>query len=643
MTITSPLGPDALIVTHLSAHEAISQPFTYELDVVSQNGVVDPDKILNQPVCVTLKAGQTTLRQFHGIVQSIATHGATRGQDDADHYLYHLTVVPRLWFLNQTVDCRVYQKKSMADIVKGIFQDAGLTEYSIQASGGASPREYTVQYNESDLTFIQRLMEEEGCYYFFEHTAAGHKVIVADSNQSFPTLPEVVLKLQGADADGDLIEGWSRWSHTARGKFKAKDYDPTKPNTLLQDEVPTTLKTGGASLRDDFHWPAKSFEVDGVKKHSKHEMEASEANASLFEGTSHIGKMVAGSKFKITSRPATSYDDTYVLRSVTHTITDESWMTNDGVVLYENHFTCFPAKTTFRLHASTPRPRLDGLHSALVLGPSTGTGAALKYTSGTDEIYSDDLARVKIRFFWDHRGEATGGGAIWARVIQPWAGPGFGGQFIPRVGTEVAVAFIDGDPDRPIVVGGLYNGRDAPIYPKDEHTKSGFRFKSYASDKPAYNELTFDDKQGDELIYVYATKNLTSVVQEERSVTVKDGKNAVKVEKGDNTLDVDTGKNAVKVAKGDNTLDVDTGNNTVKVGTGNMTIKVDSGKVEIEAMQSIKLTVGGSTLELTPSGIKISGTMVEVSGSATAKLTGGMATVEASGVMTVKGSLVKIN
>ena len=634
--MTSPLGEDGLIPISLSAREGLGQTFSIEVQAVSQNGAIDPDKLLNQSACVTLQASSVPVRRFHGIVRSVSSHGGTRGAANDEYYIYRLTLVPRLWFLNQTVDCRVFQELSVPDILRTIFNDAGLSDFTVPDSGAVRP--YTVQFNESDLTFATRLMEEEGFFYFFEHTANSHKLIVANQSTAFKDIAGATLHLAGGSDDA-LITAWSRSAPTARGKMKLKDYDPENPDTTLQAEKATTLKTGGKEQRDDFHWPANSFQRDKVTDRTQWHMEAAEVLASQSEGSSRFGKLVPGAKFKIQSRPASRYDATYVVNAVNHEATDDSWLSHGTTPSYENRFSCFPASVPWRQPIATPRPRMEGIHTALVLGPQHSKGSDIKSQDG-EEIHTDPLGRVKVRFYWDHRAEAAGGQAIWARVVQPWAGKGWGAQFIPRVGTEVAVAFVDGDPDRPIVIGGLYNGRDTPIFSDAEKTKSGFRTRSTLSGgKSNFNEFSFDDKIGKERIFLHAEKDHVTEVENDQTTTVKH----------DQTLTVDNCRvvtvkkdETVKISN-NRSVTIDQGNDTLDVKLGNLSIKADAGKIEVQAMQSITLTVGANSVKIDQQGVAINGIMIKVAGQAMAEITSPMTKVSGDGMLILKGGIMMLN
>ncbi len=684
MSMTSPLAANALIPTQMFADERISHPFNYEIIAVSQIGVIAPNDILNKPVCVTLRGDTSPLRYFHGIVREIRPNGVVRGKTMGDEFRnYALTVVPRLWFLNQTHDCRVYQNKPVKDILTAIFQDASLTDFKFSVSGGAS-RPYTVQFNESDYSFALRLMEEEGWFYYFEHASDKHTLTITDKNATFQDIPNATLHFAVNDTDADGILEWRPPVRTATGSYAKGDYDPEKPGTKLYNQQKTVLKATGADTRDIYRWPALTNTASVVEGRAKFEIEAAEAATALCHGVSHFGAFVPGGKFKLANTPADPDDATYALRAVQHLIEDSTWISSEGSVSYANRFEALKATVPWRQALATPRPRMDGIHSALVMGPQSDVKVAIKMQDG-EEIHTDDLARVKVRFYWDWRAEATGGASIWARVIQPWAGNGWGAQFLPRVGTEVAVAFVDGDPDRPIVIGGLYNGVSAPIYASADKTKSGFRTRSsLKGDTSKFNELTFDDKGDSELIFIHAQKDMTTEVEHDEKLTVDNcrivevkvdetitvkGKQSITVIK-DQTFEVSQGNHSEKIVMGNSTFEVSKGNFDTKVGMGNqatevsmgnydlklplgnVTIKADLGKISMEAMQSIEMKVGASSIKIDQMGVTIKGMMLKLDGSMTTDIKAGlmttvgsdlMTTVKGGVMMTVKGAITMIN
>lgn len=724
MAMTSPLGTDVLIPISLTAYEAISQPFRFDVVAVCQNGVIDPNSLLNNPVCVVLQAAGTPVRYFHGIVQTVTDEGPMRSDAAVAAYeLYRLTLVPRLWFLSQTTDCRVYEQKSAGDIIQAMFTDAGLTDLSGPPS--STTRQYSIQYNETDLHFATRLMEEEGWFYFFQHTASAHTLVIANQNTAFTAISGATLYMVGGADTAYAMQDFNLTGTTVRGQMTLQDYEPVSPTTLLQKQQPTVLTTGGAAARDDFRWQAgvsytnesgtdpsanasdnTTAESTVVTNRATWEMQAAEAVATLYDGACTFGGMVAGGTFTIASQPASVYDNTYVLRSVTHHASDDTWLNQSGAATYSNRFVAFLSSTTWRQPIVTPRPRMHGVYTALVMGPQTAANSDPQVQNSGDgaEIYTDDMARVKVRFYWDWRKESTGSDAVWARVIQPWAGKGWGVQFLPRVGTEVAVAFVDGDPDRPIVIGGLYNGAQAPIYLTTDKNKSGLRTRSTMQGSPSqFNELTFDDTKASELIFMHAEKDLSTEVENNQTLTVgiqnsdnsmvgnrvvsilnnetvdiqnnqtisvkqnrdvvvtdgnstytvskgthtetiqgdstfevKQGNHTVKIDQGNQSVTVSTGNNSMTVSTGNNSLTVSTGNHSETVNTGNYSIEVSTGQMSVDAMQGIKLTCGPCSIQITPSGITISGPQISLSADAKGSFSGG-------GMLQLTGGMVQIN
>jgi type VI secretion system secreted protein VgrG len=686
MAMTSPLGGDILIPISLTAYEAISQPFQFEVVAICQNGVIDPNTLLNNPACVILQDSGTPLRYFHGIVRTVTDEGPVRTDSAADTYeSYRLTLVPRLWFLSQTTDCRVYELKSAGDILSSMFTDAGLTDLSGPPS--SATRQYTIQFNETDLHFATRLMEEEGWFYFFQHTASAHTLVIANQNTAFTAIPNATLYIRGGADPAFQMMNFDLTATTVRGQMTLQDYEPVSPAALLQSVQKTVLETGGAAARDDFRWPAAvdytnesgtdpsanasdNIQQDGtvIANRANWEMQAAEAVATLYHGASYFGGLVPGGTFTIASQPASTYDNTYAVRSVTHQASDDTWLNQRGNASYSNRFVAFPSATTWREPITTLRPRMNGIYTALVMGPQSSAQAAINVQSG-EEIYTDDMARVKVRFYWDYRQESTGSDAVWARVVQPWAGKGWGVQFTPRVGTEVAVAFVDGDPDRPIVIGGLYNGAQAPIYLTTDKTKSGLRTRSTLSGSTSqFSELTFDDNAGNELIFMHAEKdmfteiennqtltvdncrivtvkqnetvsiqnNQTITVTQDRSVTVSNGNSTFDVGTGNHTVTIDKGNQSVTISKGNSTFEVSKGNHTETIDQGNYTININTGQLSITAKQGISLTVGQSSVSLSPSGITLNAPQISYKASGTGSFDGG-------GMLTLKGGMVKIN
>ena len=617
LQMTSPLGDDVLVPTSISGHEAISQPFSYRVQMVSTQSGIDPDSLLHQPGCVILRRDTEVARHFHGIFQEFTAAGQPR----PGMYAYHAVLVPKFWFLSQTIDCRVFQDKSVVQIVQQMLQDASIDNSDFRIYETPPVRPYTVQFNETDLQFATRLMEEAGYFYFFEHAADRHTLVVADSNDAFHDIPNATLRFDANIRAEDVLTAWHRPRGTAHGKVTLKDYDPLKPGNLLQDTQLGDQKVAGAQSRDVFRWPAATDDNSVVRSRSKLMVEAAEAAVSVSSGAGAFRPLVAGGRFTLQQDPVTDAPDvSHVVRSLNFEVADESWSTQGAPAFCANSFECFPTSVPWRQQFSMPRPDMGSVHSAIVLGPEG------------EEIYTDDYGRVKVQFHWDYRREATADKAVWARVVQPWAGSRWGWQFIPRVGTEVAVAFMDGDVDHPVVLGGLYNGDQMPIFAESEKTKGGLRTRSTPKGGTSdYNELSFEDSKDQEMVYLQAQKDMSTKVKHDQTLAV------------DNDRTVTVG-NAEKVTIGNGrTTQISASDDKLTVQQGDLSIAVSLGKITITALQSIELTVGTSTVRIDQTGVSLSGMSISLSGDGAVSIEAPITSISGDASVAIEGGLVEIN
>lgn len=623
---------DVLAPLRLRVREAISEPYEIEVTAVHVREPFAPNEILQKPVVVGLRRDDAE-REFPGLVREYVP----LGKDMRGFHSCVLRIVPKLWSLTQARDCRIFQEKTAQEILEALLADAGVTGTEFSITGENPPLPYRTQYNEDGLRFATRIMEEAGWFYFFKNET----LVVTDDNASLGDIGA----LPGA---GALITAIRPMHGVPLGKEKTADYDPVSPTTEVKGEQATVMKATGALSPESFVWPAGTDDPAVAAARARLRMEAAEAAASLLTGTGQWITLAAGHLFEVIGEDSFLPPGKYAARSVVHEAADDTWLNSGGGARYENSFEVFPEATTWRQPLATRRPRMDGIHAAIVIG-----------ADAEKNIHTDDLGRVKVKFFWDHRGDASPeGDAIWARVVQPWAGKGWGAQFIPRVGTEVAVAFMDGDPDRPVVLGGLYNGVDTPIFSKAEKMKSGFRTKS-TDDGGAeeFSEFSFDDKKGQELVFLHAQKDFKIEVENDLNlkvdncrivevkvddtVTIK-GKQSYTV-KGDQTLVVEEGNRTLTVKTGDLKGSVDTGNYKMSVKSGSYDVKADAGAITIEAGQSITLKVGSNTIEISASGITMKGTMVTVKGDAQVSVASPATEVKGDGMLTLKGGVVMIN
>jgi len=640
LTITVSGQSTDFIAVAFHAEEKISEPFVLTIDFYASGSPLSPDTYLFQPLSLTVSRPGGPERYFNGMIRRLVTHGtALRG-----YGFYRFEVVPKLWFLNQTIDCRIFPDVSVIDIFGTIFGDAGIT-YDTRLQGTPETRPYITQFNETDLAFVSRLMEEEGLYYYFEHTASTHNLVILNYNGAFKAIGGNALNFVESGGNYDVLTKFRLCNETAWGSVTLADYDPVSVNQPSGTSS-TLLRTSGTSQRTVYLWPGRSTETDTLKNRAKFQSEAADAAAVLYEGEGQHEGFFPGGRFTLTTDPMTGDSDAqFVIQRVVHDFADPTWIAaGGGQITYQNSFTAFPQATTWRQPFATPRPRMTGVYSAIVL---TSSG----------EIDSEAIGRIKVQFFWDHRKSETGQNAIWVRVIQPWSGNGWGWQHMPRQASEVAVAFMHGDPDDPVVIGCFYNGQQKPPFAlPGQQTKSGFRSRSSADGGTSnYSELSFDDTTGSEIVLLHAEKDLTTEVENNQSLTV--GANRTVTIKKDESITIDgnqtlsvkgqvghTSQNDYTVTSSSGNIVVNAQAASVKV-TGAQAIQLAVGEGSSVKMDptSITLTVGGNSIKIDPSGVAINGTMIKAAAQAMLDLKGPMASLTGDGMLTLKGGLVQVN
>ena len=445
-------------------------------------GTIDARGMLNKPACLSVNHGDKATRYFHGIV---AEFGPLEQSGTVDT-LYRMILVPQLAQAGIRSDCRLFFNKTAEDILKIIFNDAGVTKTAFRLYSAPTQRKATAQFNETSLHFATRLMEEEGWYLLlracFRRPHAGRDQRQQRLLRPFPA-PRFV---SASGTTADMLTEFRKPEALTVGKVSLQDYDFDVPDKNLKVDQNTVLKHGGTANRAVFHWPALTRDTGaGEESRAEWRMEAAEAAVSLIGGGGDHGEPDRRREVQV-ARPTPARRSMSSARS---RISPRTYRAARGAARapapIRTTSPAFPNTVPWRQPMATARPRMEGLHTAIVLAPSG------------EEIHTDDQGRIKIRFFWDWREDATADNSEWVRVVQPWAGNQWGGQFIPRVDTEVAVAFMDADPDRPIVIGGLYNGNDKPIFPVAEKTKLGFRSRSVTKGgTDDFNEFSFDDKKG---------------------------------------------------------------------------------------------------------------------------------------------------
>jgi len=587
IAIETPLGSDVLLLRGLTGHEAISRLFSFELDLLSPDPEIKFEQIIGQSVTIRIRLRGDKERFFNGIISRFMQTGSDAGLAN-----YRATMVPKLWLLTRTADCRIFQNKKIPDIIQEVIKENGITDLRTVLTGSYEPQDYCVQYRETDFNFVSRLMEQYGLFYFFEHGEKKHTLVLSDdlsAHKPCPEQDEVSWNPQGGESfDEDVITSL-QWEETFRfGKYAVTDYNFETPSTSLKAEVKTKIAVGGNDKFEIFDYPGeygKKAEGDGI---AKLRMEEEEAQYKVISGSGGVRVFTTGYKFTLQDYVRKDINSEYLLTQVQHAAsvgnTYEAGSAGGGNQdEYSNSFTCMPAKTPFRAKQTTPKPMVQGPQTAVVVGKSG------------EEIWTDKYGRVKVQFHWDRYGEKNEESSCWVRVSQNWAGKNWGAMFIPRMGQEVIVEFLEGDPDQPIITGRVYNAEQTVPYGlPGNQTQSGIKSNS-SKGGGGSNEWRFEDKKGSEEIYLHGQKDWTILIENDKNQTI--GHDETLHVKNDRTKTIDHDENSEIKNNRNKTVGVnqieDVGSNkTITVGAnhtesigGNKTLSVTGNHTE---------TIGGN-------------------------------------------------
>ncbi|UFS70708.1 type VI secretion system tip protein VgrG [Geomonas sp. RF6] len=637
MRLATSLGKDVLLVESLHGTEGISRLFSYDLALVSENQSISFDDIIGTAVTVVINLRWGGKRYINGVVSRFAQSsggGTTLG--DTRVSSYRATVVPWLWLLSRSAESKIYQNMSVPDIAEKIFKEFGFSDFELRLQGSYQKREFCVQYRETHFNFVSRLLEDEGIHYFFEHADGKHKLVLADAPQAnlpCPGQKGASYQVQQAGKDEDFITSLEKTQEIRSGKYSLNDFNFRVPNTALSVELPSKYKLGPGE-REIYDYPGEyGKKVEGDRL-ARFRMEEEEAQITSITGTSSCRAFGTGYRFTLNSfhRREMSGKD-FVLTAIEH---HASQSVQSGAEFhYRNSFTCIPAEVPFRPPRLTPRPTVHGSQTAVVVGPAG------------EEIYTDEDGRVKVQFHWDREGKKDEKSSCWIRVSQLWAGTNWGAIFIPRIGQEVVVDFLEGDPDRPIITGRVYNGINKPPYPLPaEKTKSTIKTNS-STGGGGFNEIRFEDKKGSEQLFIQAEKQLDVRVKKDSLEWVGNDRHLIVAK--DQLEQVDGDKHLT--VKGDQNEKVE-GTVSLKVGQdlqqkvgakqaleAGQEIHLKAGmKVVLEAGVQLTLKVGGNYVNIGPDGVSIKGAMVNVMGDALVNVKGAMVNINSGGSAASAGS-----
>ena len=552
---------EKLKVVDFIANEQISEPYNCHITIASTDQI-NFDDIINKEGLLTIYNDDKSLdRFFHGIVDELIQVGR-----NGQYYMYQVNLVPKFKLLNLKQNVRIFQNKNAQDIITQVLNEADIAsdDFMFSVLKPCEVRTYCVQYRETDFDFISRLLEEEGIYYYFEHLKDKHKIIFQDGAVASPsiigdpTLPFVY----GANlaSDKDTISSFTFSKQILPGKSVLRDFNFEKTTLDLTSEQKGDVNQN----LEIYDYPGKYLLGAQGSKISKIRFEQNIVFTEKGSGNSNCPRLMPGFTFTLGNHDVRSFEQNYLIVSVSHTGHQPQVLDKDAPgtgFSYTNQFLCIPDTVIMRPIIKTPKPIVQGVQTAIIVGPSG------------EEIYTDKHGRVKVQFHWDREGEKNEKSSCWIRVSQGgWAGANWGGMHIPRIGHEVIVDFIEGDPDRPIITGKVYHGQNIPPYPLPaQKTKSTIKSRSTpGGGSDNFNEFRFEDKKGEEEIYLHGEKDWTIKIENDKNQTVDH----------DETLTV--GNNRTKTVKKDETIKI-VGNENYKVELDRMETVIGNRHLTVKA------------------------------------------------------------
>ena len=606
------LPVDKLVFYRMEANESLGRLFQFELALLSEDESIKIDDLLSQKMTVQVDLPGGGKRYFNGHVAQF-TQVANLGR----FAHYRAVIRPWLWFLTRTADCRIFQNKTVPDIIKEVFRELGFTDFEELLSKSYRQWDYCVQYRETDFNFVSRLMEQEGMYYFFKHEKEKHTLVFSDSISSHKPFPGYadVPYYPPEDREGTSrlqhIYDWSVSKSVQPGRYAHTDFDFKKPKADISANSPLPRKHANANF-EIYDYPGVYRETGEGATYARTRIEELQTEHEQVNGTSNARGIATGSLFTLSKYPRDDQNREYLIISTEHVLQADAYEANQpqsGGEQYESYFTAISSQEIFRPARITPKPVGQGPQPAMVVGKSG------------EEIWTDEYGRVKVQFHWDRYGKKDENSSCWIRVAQIWAGKKWGGMYIPRIGQEVIIEFLEGDPDHPIVTGRVYNGDSMPPYGlPDNKTMSTVKSNS-SKGGGGYNEIRFEDKKGKEQVYIHAERDQDNWIKNDAREWV-----------GQNRHLVVKGKQAEKVG-GSKHLNV-SGDHNEQVG-GTVSVKagmdlqtkvgknyaVDSGmevhlkagmNVVIEGGMQLTIKAAGGFIDIGPAGITIQGTLVRI-------------------------------
>ena len=607
-SFSTPAGKDEFTLIKFEANEALSELFTYNIEATSKTENADLQSIMSEKCSIKFTLKNKSERVLNGTL----VDAQWLGQQD-DLYIYRFTLRPWLWLLSQRADCRIFKNKTALDIIKEIFKKEGSASFDDRTSETLQPIDYCVQYRETDLDFVLRLMEQYGIYYYFKHSDGDHKLVLCDSRSAHDQVTAAAEPSFQGDASAyafvpqgnrfprSMVEHLTHWSTIRRlrtGKFELKDYDFEKSESDLTARAEEGFPK--AKSYEAYDYPAAYTKRDQGEHFARVMAQAEQAQDDRRYAGGDAASLYPGALMKLCEHPTGAENSEYIVVRATHAFGIQSYRSSGrrDEALYHGSYELQKSDKRFRAPIVTPRPTVYGPHTAKVVGE--------KNQGEEGDIDVDEYGRIWLRFHWDREDGST---SCRTRVAQMWAGKGWGGQVIPRIGQEVIVEYIEGNPDLPLVVGAVVNDQHKPPYELPANkTQSGLKSESTdgAGFSDTYNEIKFEDRKNQEVLEIRTEKD--------HKITVNN------IE----TRDI-----------GERYQDGGYSRETTLI-KGNDKLDIQNGKLDVEALTEINLKVGESTIKMTPGSIEIKSPKITIHSQA-------LTEVKSDGILTVKASLVNIN
>ncbi|MEJ2592630.1 MAG: type VI secretion system tip protein TssI/VgrG [Candidatus Thiodiazotropha sp.] len=608
--LNTPLGPHTLKFESMQAFEALGQLPEYTIVALSDAADLDPYALLGKAITISMELAQGGMRHVNAHVTRFRQTGFTRR-----FTRYEITAHPWLWFLMRSTDCRIFQNLTVPDILREVFSKYPNALHEFRLSGEYAEREYCVQYRESDFQFVSRLMEEEGIHYYFTHSDGQHTLVATDnaSHKPFPGYAtQRYLAGEASQVEVERVYDWTCAYEVQSGTFVLEDYDYSKPRVALHQQS-QEIRPHPEAAYEVYDYPG-NFDTPARGEHYvRIRMEEQQGRHVTFLGRSNSRGIATGHELSLVDHPRDDQNRAYLITSTRwHLNSVAEEMVAGAEPGFDLMFTCIDGKAPFRPLRKTPRPIVRGPQTAVVVGPAG------------EEIYTDEQARVKVHFHWDRHGKEDENSSCWLRVSYPMAGKGWGAVQVPRIGQEVIVDFLEGDPDRPIITGRVYNAVQAPPYAAPGMVSG---MKSQTHKGKGFNAMSMDDSAGQEKIDIHAQHDMATTVLNDQTNSVRNNRNT--------TVDVDdslsvTG-NRTTTIKGKHSQTIVSGQEVTITGGATSTI---SGGATRTINDGLTATVNG-THQATVNG-KVdktitSGETKTVTGGKTLTITGGGKTEDITG------------